>query len=123
MDLFTLMKNTGQLSAIKELVHALLEEVESLAEAQDPTPASADVGQEGPGFYQMIEAYEKFLIRRALAAARGQKAGAARLLRLKPTTLHYKMKAYDIKAGAEAAACNAGGAGGDHAEPRAQGAS
>ena len=116
------MRNADQLITIKELVSALLEEVESLAQAQDHSAASAAAGGGEPGFYQMIEEYEKFLIRRALARARGRKAGAARLLGLKPTTLHYKMKAYDIKSGAESEACVAGGAAGNCAGARAQGA-
>ncbi len=116
------MRNGDQLIAIRQLVHALLEEVESLSEAQDPSSPSLEIGGGGPGFYQMIEAYEKFLIRRALAKARGRKAGAARLLGLKPTTLHYKMKAYDIKSGAEPEGCGAGVAAGNCVEPCVQGA-
>ncbi|HJQ32519.1 MAG TPA: helix-turn-helix domain-containing protein [Pyrinomonadaceae bacterium] len=116
------MRNADQLIAIKELVHALLEEVESLAEAQDHSAALAEAGEGEPSFYQMIEAYEKYLIRRALAKARGRKAGAARLLGLKPTTLHYKMKVYGIGGGAEPDGCGAGVAAGGRVETRAGGA-
>ena len=122
------MRNVDQLIAIKELVHALLEEIESLAEPEDPSAAPPEMGEGGPGFYQMIEAYEKYLIRRALAKSRGQKAGAARLLGLNPTTLHYKLKVYGIGPGAgaaecgvEAAECGAGVAAGSRVEACAQG--
>ncbi|HEX8149877.1 MAG TPA: helix-turn-helix domain-containing protein [Pyrinomonadaceae bacterium] len=87
------MRNTEQLVVVRELALTLLEKVESLEETHDSFPASDD----GAGFYEMVGAYEKFLIRRALLRAGGNQARAARMLRLRPTTLHNKIKAYNIR--------------------------
>jgi DNA-binding NtrC family response regulator len=92
-----LVKDKEQLGMIKELALALLDQVESLAEPRDTAPASGGDETVGEDFYEMIAAYEKLLIRQALVKARGNQARAARLLRLKPTTLHHKMKVYDIR--------------------------
>ena len=89
----TLMRNTEQLVAVRELALTLLDKVESLAESHDSFPVQAD----GVGFYEMVGEYEKFLICRALRRARGNQARAARMLGLRPTTLHNKIKAYNIK--------------------------
>jgi DNA-binding NtrC family response regulator len=102
------MKDTYQLSAIKELAYALLGEVESLAEDQDLAAKPADGGEAEGDFYEMVEEYEKLLIRRALVKARGNQAQAARMLRLKPTTLNSKMKAYKLNAGRRAPAFGGG---------------
>ena len=99
------MAKTEHLGMIKELVLALLDEVESMAEAREPAPAPGEVGEGEADFYRMIEAYERLLIRRALVRAHWNQARAARLLRLKPTTLHYKMKVYDIKIAPESLEC------------------
>ena len=96
------MKDTYQLSAIQELARALLEEVESLAQDQDLAAEPAGGGEAEGDFYEMVREYEKFLIRRALLKARGNQAQAARMLRLKPTTLNNKMKAYKLNAGRRA---------------------
>ena len=93
------MGNTEQLSTIKELARALLDEVEVLSEAQDITMKSDDGDAGEEDFYKMVEEYEKFLIRRALLKTRGNQARAARILRLKPTTLNHKMKIYNINTG------------------------
>jgi len=45
---------------------------------------------------ESVEAYERELIRRSLAQARGVKAEAARLLGIPPATLHYKLQKYGI---------------------------
>src|SRR2546430_15541090 len=100
----TLMRSTEHLDVIKEMVLALLGEVESLAEIQEPAPGSA-VSRDGEGdFYEMVKEYEKFLIRRALLKARGNQARAARMLRLKPTTLNNKIKTYNLDADRKEAA-------------------
>lgn len=51
-----------------------------------------------------VNASDRF-IRRALVKARGNQAQAARMLRLRPTTLNHKMKAYRINSGRKEAAC------------------
>jgi transcriptional regulator with PAS, ATPase and Fis domain len=93
------MKDTYELIAIKELALALLEEVEWLAEDRD----QAEEFAEGD-FYEMVREYEKLLIRRALVKAHGNQALAARMLRLKPTTLNNKMKVLNLSAGHRAPA-------------------
>lgn len=86
-------RNTEQLAAIRELALTLLDKVEWLAESHDPFPAQPD----DAGFYELVGEYEKFLIRRALLRAGGNQSRAARMLRLRPTTLHNKIKAYNLK--------------------------
>lgn len=96
------MEGNEPLDTIKGLARALLEEVEWLAEAQDPRAEPCDGGEGGAGFYEMVRAYEIRLIRRALLKTRGHQARAARLLRLSPTTLHNKIKLYNLGARGEA---------------------
>jgi DNA-binding NtrC family response regulator len=48
------------------------------------------------GFYERVRHFETVLIQSALEYTRGSQVAAARLLQLKPTTLHQKIKAYNI---------------------------
>jgi DNA-binding NtrC family response regulator len=102
------MKDTYELIAIKELALALLEEVEWLAEDQDQAAEFAEGGEAEGDFYEMVREYEKLLIRRALVKAHGNQALAARMLRLKPTTLNNKMKVLKLGAGRRAPAFDGG---------------
>ena len=113
------MGNKEQLGTIRELALALLGEVESLTGGEAPAPAPCRGGEEAD-FYELIRAYEKFLIRRALLKTGGNQARAARMLGLKPTTLHNKIKVYDIKVGPEVLGDGAGAGAAGHAEPRAR---
>jgi DNA-binding NtrC family response regulator len=90
------MKSADQLGAIRELALALLGEVESLTAGEESAATPSEGGGGEGDFYELIRAYEIFLIRRALLRARGNQARAARLLRLKPSTLHHKIKLYAI---------------------------
>jgi DNA-binding NtrC family response regulator len=47
-------------------------------------------------FYERVRHFEIVLIQSALEYTRGSQVAAARLLQLKPTTLHQKIKAYNI---------------------------
>jgi transcriptional regulator with GAF, ATPase, and Fis domain len=47
-------------------------------------------------FYDEVRRFEISMIRRALKTTRGCQLAAARLLRLKPTTLNSKIKTYRI---------------------------
>jgi DNA-binding NtrC family response regulator len=87
------MSKTDQLGVIKELAQALLGEVESLTGKPD---ATQDESESQGDFYELIREYEILLIRRALLRSRGNQAMAARMLRLKPSTLHHKIRLYDI---------------------------
>jgi DNA-binding NtrC family response regulator len=93
------MKDIYELIAIKELALALLEEVEWLAEDRDQAEELAEGGEAEGDFYEMVREYEKLLIRRALLRAHGNQALAARMLRLKPTTLNNKMKVLKLTVG------------------------
>ena len=47
---------------------------------------------------ELVEGAEERYIRRALEQANGVKAEAARLLRIKPSALYYKLEKYGIEA-------------------------
>ena len=113
-----MMRDSEHLGVIKEMVLALLDEVKSLAEIQDPAPGAADDEQD---FYEMVMEYEKFLIRRALLRARGNQARAALMLRLKPTTLYNKIQAYHTNATRPSPECGDGLLAADCPELRLQG--
>ena len=55
-----------------------------------------DFDNDGIDFYDEIERYEIELIKTALTKCRGNQSQAARLLRLKSTTLNAKMKHYGL---------------------------
>ena len=80
-----------KLDALKKLAQALLTEVSSLEQQKgDPAGTDLDLAEEVHGF-------EADLIRCALVKTGGHQAQAARLLNIKPTTLHEKMKRYGIQ--------------------------
>ena len=74
--------------------------------AETPTPGSTASGdgngagfpQDGMDLTEAVEGMEEKLLRQALEKADGVKAEAARLLRLKPSALYYKLDKYDIDA-------------------------
>jgi len=75
---------------LKQLALKLLLEAQSLNE----TPAP-DV-RNGIDFYEEVKRFEVDLIQRALSFTRGNQVRAARLLKMKVTTLNSKIKHYDI---------------------------
>src|SRR5258706_5543352 len=79
-----------RLNALRDLVRALLAELESLQSAQ---PAHAD---HSAGLQDQVQRFESDLIRRALYRTRGNQAQAARLLGVKHTTLNAKIHRYRI---------------------------
>lgn len=80
----------GGLSLLKNLVEAL-----TTAVAATETGAEFEVFQE-IDFYDAVRQFEISLIRQALTRTGGNQAQAARLLHLKQTTLHGKIKQYKI---------------------------
>src|SRR3954465_11803526 len=76
--------------ALKQLALKLLLEAQSLNE----TPAP-DV-RNGIDFYEEVQRFEVDLIQRALSFTRGNQVRAARLLKMKVTTLNSKIKHYGI---------------------------
>jgi DNA-binding NtrC family response regulator len=81
------------------LAKALATEVESL-QAELATDSNRDrqidFDTEGIDFYNEIERYEIELIKSALSHCNGNQTQAARLLRMKSTTLNAKMKHYGL---------------------------
>ena len=75
---------------LKNLALSLLMEVQSLSEV--PT---LDI-ENGIDFYEEVSRFEIDLIQRALAHTGGNQVRAARLLKMKVTTLNSKIKHYNI---------------------------
>jgi DNA-binding NtrC family response regulator len=78
------------LGLVKELTAALLNELQAL-EPSDPKMIA-----DGIDFNEEVRRFEIDLIKRALARTAGHQTRAARLLGIKLTTLHDKIKRYDI---------------------------
>jgi len=82
------------------LAQTLLKEAEALACDKQFTDESNRLHRlnisEGVDFYREIERFEISLIKLALDQTGGHQARAARLLHIKPTTLHSKIKLYGI---------------------------
>lgn len=80
-----------KLGALKKLAQALLLEVSSLEQQKgDPVRSDVDLSEE-------VREFEADLIRCALVKTGGHQVQAARMLNIKPTTLHEKMKRYGIQ--------------------------
>jgi DNA-binding protein Fis len=83
------------------LADSMLRETETLARDKAFTDESNRVRtlnlSEGIDFYDEVQRFETGLIRLALDQTRGHQARAAKLLRIKPTTLNSKIKLYGIE--------------------------
>jgi DNA-binding NtrC family response regulator len=83
------------------LALSLLNEAQNLARDKAFTEASAHMKSlnmaDGIDFYKEVERFEIELIRLALERTHGCQAKAARLLRIKPTTLNSKIKLMGIE--------------------------
>jgi DNA-binding NtrC family response regulator len=75
---------------LKQLALKLLLEAQSITEV-----STLDV-QSGIDFYEEVKRFEVDLIQRALAFTGGNQVRAARLLKMKVTTLNSKIKHYNI---------------------------
>lgn len=75
---------------LKQLALKLLQEAQSLNET-----SAIDV-RNGIDFYEEVERFEVDLIQRALSVTHGHQRRAARLLKMKVTTLNSKIKHYHI---------------------------
>ena len=81
------------------LARALASEIEALQRelsAHRSRDRQIDFDNDSIDFYDLVERYEIELIKTALEKCRGNQSKAARLLRLKSTTLHAKMKHYGL---------------------------
>ncbi len=84
----------NRIEALKTLTKLLLHEVESLAEI---SPAkNYQTKDEMTNLTDKVERYEINLICNALLSANGNQRKAAKVLGMKPTTLHAKIKRYEI---------------------------
>ena len=80
------------------LARALANEIESLQVelSADDSREQIQLDDEGIDFYNEVERYEIELIKSALNHCGGNQTQAARLLRMKSTTLNAKMKHYGL---------------------------
>jgi DNA-binding NtrC family response regulator len=79
-----------RLRTLRELAATLLSEVEEIARIRTP------LIENGINIYDEVHRYEAELIRRALKLTGGHQSRAARLLGIKKTTLHTKIKRYKL---------------------------
>lgn len=91
----------NRVTRLVDLAFNLLREAEYLARDKSVTDESARIQAlnvaEGIDFYGEVEKFEVGLIKRALEQTAGNQARAAKLLRIKPTTLNSKIKLYNIQ--------------------------
>jgi DNA-binding NtrC family response regulator len=84
----------NRIEALKALTKLILHEVESLEEISPSKPLeNKEVAINLP---DKVQRYEVNLIRNALISANGNQSKAAKKLGMKTTTLHAKIKRYDI---------------------------
>jgi transcriptional regulator with GAF, ATPase, and Fis domain len=89
------LRQNGELSHASELLSDLLQALTAAAEALE-TETQSQAFQD-TDFYEAVRSFEISLIQRALRSTAGNQAKAARLLHLKQTTLHGKIKQYKIR--------------------------
>ena len=82
------------INTLREAAMTLLREVESLASQQEP-PSTQRLGLQ-----EEMQRYESELIRDALHRTRGNQRRAAKLLKVKVTTLNCKIKRLGLQPGA-----------------------
>ena len=80
----------SNITALKELTLRLLREVQAITEVRTLSLEG------GVDFYSEVSRFEVDLIKRALLQTAGHQGRAARLLNLKVTTFHSKIKHYNI---------------------------
>ncbi len=79
------------INSLREAAITLLREVESLANRNEPQPGGR------LGLQEEVQRYESELIREALQRTHGNQRRAAKLLRVKVTTLNCKIKRLGIQ--------------------------
>lgn len=84
-----------RLLTLKDLAHAFLEELGTVG---DGDPAGAEAAEGPIDFYEEVRRFEIELIQSALRRTNGVQTEAAALLGLKPSTLHAKIKLYQVSA-------------------------
>jgi DNA-binding NtrC family response regulator len=71
-------------------LHDLQVEIEALGEGSDLNPDG------GTDFYEEVRRFEIYLIERALAQTKGVQKEAAKILKMRTSTLNQKIKLYNI---------------------------
>lgn len=93
--------NSGRVQRLVDLAFTMLKEAEFLARDKSFSEETSRIQSlnlaEGIDFYGEVERFEVGLIKRALEQTAGNQARAAKLLRIKPTTLNSKIKLYNIE--------------------------
>jgi transcriptional regulator with GAF, ATPase, and Fis domain len=84
----------NRIEALKTLTKLLLHEVESLSEISPPKHRQTT--ETGINLSDKVQQYEVELICNAMLAANGNQRQAAKMLGMKTTTLHAKIKRYEI---------------------------
>jgi DNA-binding NtrC family response regulator len=92
-DITNLAQATSRIEAIRSLILIFLREVDSLKRMVGPRPRKKG---DPIKLDREIDAFEASLIRDALIKSKGNQRDAAKLLSIKPTTLHAKMKRLGI---------------------------
>ncbi|HEX8889455.1 MAG TPA: helix-turn-helix domain-containing protein [Pyrinomonadaceae bacterium] len=95
-------KTSERMRGLKELVFNLLKEVQGLEHdelvSELTTPQNSvklDI-EKGIKFDDVVRQFETNIIQQALSITGGNQARAARLLGIKPNTLNYKVKLYNL---------------------------
>jgi len=95
-------KVSDRVRGLKELIYTMLKEVQGLEhdELLMELTSSHDVHrldiERGIKFDDVVRQFETNIIRQALIITGGNQARAARLLGIKPNTLNYKVKLYNL---------------------------
>ena len=96
LDIHTIKGGNMKVDQLVMLAKALAKEIETLKAELSNDENNEQLNNEGIDFYDVIERYEIELIRSALNQCGGNQSQAAKLLHLKSTTLHAKMKHYGL---------------------------
>ena len=85
-------RSVEKIRRVRTLARTLLEELDFAEEYEQVGEIQSEVD-----FYEEVKRLEIELITRALTHSQGHQAEAARLIRLKPTTLNSKIRRYGIR--------------------------
>ena len=97
-----LSKTSDRVRGLKELVFNLLKEVQGLEHDELVSELTAPQNsvrleiEKGIKFDDVVRQFETNIIQQALSITGGNQARAARLLGIKPNTLNYKVKLYNL---------------------------
>jgi DNA-binding NtrC family response regulator len=95
-------KTSERMRGLKELVFNLLKEVQGLEQDKLVSELTAPQNsfrldiEKGIKFDDVVRQFETNIIQQALSITGGNQARAARLLGIKPNTLNYKVKLYNL---------------------------